>query len=60
MAGLPVLLNTQEERNVQFYERLGFDVVQKQDMGGLYGCTNWSMVRQPAVVREQGESEMLL
>lgn len=48
-AGLPVLLNTQEERNVQFYGRLGFEVVRKQDMTGY---TNWSMLRQPVEQRE--------
>lgn len=43
-AGLPVLLCTQEERNVRFYSRLGFEVVQTHDFAG---CSHWTMLRQP-------------
>ncbi|KAL9183106.1 hypothetical protein ACHAXT_004893 [Thalassiosira profunda] len=41
-AGLPVLLTTQEERNVRFYSRLGFKVAKESFFGG---CNNWSMLR---------------
>lgn len=37
-----VMLSTQEERNVRFYERLGFKVVQQTI---LAGHTNWIMIR---------------
>lgn len=43
-AGLPVLLSTQEERNVRFYSRLGFEVV-RTDSHDAY--TSWAMLRQP-------------
>ena len=43
-AGLPVILGTQEERNVQFYKRMGFDSVGEYDIGGI---KHWEMVRQP-------------
>lgn len=39
---LQVMLSTQEERNVRFYERLGFEVVQETI---LAGHTNWVMIR---------------
>ena len=39
---LQVMLSTQEERNVRFYERLGFKVVQETI---LAGHTNWVMIR---------------
>jgi len=39
---LQVMLSTQEERNVRFYERLGFKVVQETI---LAGHTNWIMIR---------------
>ena len=44
-AGLPVILGTQEERNVQFYKRLGFDVAKECDIEGI---KHWEMVRQPS------------
>ena len=43
-AGLPVMLNTQEERNLRFYGRLGFEVVGTHI---LAGHTNWTMLRRP-------------
>jgi len=47
--GVPVMLNTQEERNVRFYGRLGFEVVREDEIAGH---TSWSMVRQPVVLDE--------
>lgn len=43
-ARLPVLLSTQEERNVRFYGRLGFEVVRTH---ALFGCAHWTMLRRP-------------
>ena len=45
---LPCVLATQEERNVVFYGRLGFKVVDESvcDLGGY---TNWMMVREPVI-----------
>jgi len=48
-AGLPVLLSTQEERNVRFYGRLGFEVVKEDEIAGH---TSWSMIRQPVASDE--------
>ena len=42
---LPVLLATQEERNVRFYSRLGFEVAHEEVFPE--GVRNWFMVRQP-------------
>lgn len=44
-AGLPVILGTQEERNVHFYKRMGFCVVGEYDIEGI---KHWKMVRQPS------------
>ena len=44
-ANLPVLLSTQEERNVRFYRRLGFEVVRTDEHQEAY--TSWAMLRQP-------------
>ena len=49
--GLPVLLGTQEERNLRFYNKLGFEVV---DTANLCGCTHWSMLRQPQISEDKG------
>ena len=49
--GLPVLLGTQEERNLRFYSKLGFEVV---DTSNLSGCTHWSMLRQPQISEDKG------
>ena len=49
--GLPVLLGTQEERNLRFYNKLGFEVV---DTSNLSGCTHWSMLRQPQISEDKG------
>jgi GNAT superfamily N-acetyltransferase len=47
-AGWPCLIGTNEERNVQFYTRLGFKVV-RQGEYQAGGCTvqSWYMLRQP-------------
>lgn len=42
-AGLPVILGTQEERNVHFYKRMGFGVAGEYDIEGI---KHWKMVRQ--------------
>ncbi len=47
----PVILTTQLQRNVTFYERLGFEVVNTQQFGGsteeyAYGFKSWTMFRQ--------------
>ena len=43
----PVLLATQEEKNVRFYSRLGFTVFSEEDFVGADGTVvhNWFMVR---------------
>ncbi|KAL3927022.1 MAG: hypothetical protein SGARI_005435 [Bacillariaceae sp.] len=45
-----VRLSTQEERNVRFYKRLGFEVIDERqfapDPDSKYGFTNWTMVRK--------------
>jgi len=41
---LPVMLGTQEERNVRFYKRLGFEVL-RTDV--IANHTSWTMIRQP-------------
>jgi len=43
-AGLPVMLATQEERNIRFYRRLGFEVVRTDDIAFNISST---MIRQP-------------
>eukprot|EP00041_Stephanoeca_diplocostata_P013913 m.249056 g.249056 ORF g.249056 m.249056 type:complete len:249 (+) comp19513_c1_seq1:180-926(+) len=43
----PVLLNTQEERNVTFYKRLGFEVISVDIVEEL--GKNWTMIRRPRV-----------
>ena len=48
-SGLPVVLSTQERRNVRFYERHGF-VVQREwefPVGATPPLHNWIMVREP-------------
>lgn len=46
------VLQTQEERNVAFYSRLGFEVVKKEVFGESHqpvpDCTNWLMVMTPS------------
>lgn len=42
-----ISLNTQSERNVVFYSRLGFETVSKKEMGGNadgHGYFNWTMI----------------
>ena len=45
-----VRLSTQEERNVRFYQRLGFQVIDERefapDNNEKYGFTHWVMVRK--------------
>ena len=45
--GLPVVLHTQEERNVTFYKRLGFEVADLSvcEHGGY---KTWAMLREPS------------
>ena len=44
--GLPCILGTQEEQNVRFYQKLGFEVVDKSLVPIGNGYTNWMMVRE--------------
>jgi ribosomal protein S18 acetylase RimI-like enzyme len=44
--GLPCYLETQTERNVEFYQRRGFDVVSEGEVPG-YSLRIWVMVREP-------------
>ncbi|WP_431955379.1 GNAT family N-acetyltransferase [Nocardia lijiangensis] len=45
-AGVPAFLETSEERNVGFYERLGFRVTAAVDLPDG-GPTTWAMLRDP-------------
>ena len=45
--GLPCYLETETERNVAFYEKRGFGVVEAKRMSGGSGPTLWIMLRQP-------------
>ena len=45
--GLSVVLATQERRNVAFYKRLGFKVVDERHVDIGKGYTSWMMVREP-------------
>ena len=45
--GLAVFLGTQEERNVQFYRRLGFEVIADEMCPLGDGYRNWMMLREP-------------
>lgn len=45
--GLPVVLTTQEARNVRFYRRLGFEVALEEEFPP--GITNTIMVREPTL-----------
>ena len=45
--GLSVILGTQEKRNVKFYKRLGFKVVDECHVNIGKGYVNWTMVREP-------------
>jgi GNAT superfamily N-acetyltransferase len=47
---LPCVLTTQEDRNVRFYERLGFKVVSEKILDFGDGVRNWTMVREPTCV----------
>ena len=58
-SSLSVRLATQEERNVQFYQRLGFRVVHHQTMGHDNGSSypSWFMVRDdPQPTKQQDEN----
>ena len=44
--GLPCILGTQEEQNVRFYQKLGFEVVDESMVPIGNGYTNWMMVRE--------------
>jgi GNAT superfamily N-acetyltransferase len=45
-AGAPAYLETETEANVQFYERLGFEVAERH-IARAVDCPVWLMVRQP-------------
>ena len=45
--GLAVFLCTQEERNVRFYGRLGFEVIADEMCPFGDGYRNWMMLREP-------------
>ena len=47
-AGWPCLLATNEQRNVKFYERLGFAVIEEDELD-IFGHAlhEWWMVRKP-------------
>ena len=45
--GLAVFLCTQEERNVRFYSRLGFEVIADERCPFGDGYRNWMMLREP-------------
>lgn len=47
--GLPTYLETQSRRNVELYERLGFDVAIEEPFPKLDGLRNWGMLRAAAV-----------
>mmetsp|Transcript_907 Transcript_907/g.2193 ORF Transcript_907/g.2193 Transcript_907/m.2193 type:complete len:270 (-) Transcript_907:175-984(-) len=55
--GQEVLLTTQQERNVTFYQRLGFDVV-REAVYEPAGFRSWFMLRTPA--RSVGSSVLLV
>ena len=43
--GVPVYLETMDERNVAIYERLGFTLVGRSELAG--GLPNWELLREP-------------
>ena len=45
--GLVCILGTQETRNVTFYSRLGFKVVDESHCPVGDGFKNWMMIREP-------------
>lgn len=51
--GMPCILGTQERRNVIFYSRLGFKVVDEANVPIGDGYTNWIMIREPNKERPQ-------
>jgi len=53
--GLSVVLATQERRNVVFYKRLGFKVVDESHVDIGKGYTNWMMLREPGIT--EGERD---
>jgi GNAT superfamily N-acetyltransferase len=46
-AGVPAFLETSTEANVQFYRRLGFEVIAEVELPGD-GPRTWAMIRHPA------------
>ena len=49
---LPTILATSETQNVSFYERLGFDIVDEEEIpGDPDSYHNWVMVREPRPTR---------
>ena len=47
LLSLPVILGTQERRNVHFYQELGFEVVDEAKVPIGKGYMNWIMIREP-------------
>lgn len=48
----PAYLETQNERNVPLYQRLGFDVVAREPFAKLNGVENFAMLRRAGASRE--------
>ena len=46
----PIYLETETERNIAFYQKLGFDVIEEFTPGGV-GVQMWLMVRQALSTR---------
>mmetsp|Transcript_18163 Transcript_18163/g.37282 ORF Transcript_18163/g.37282 Transcript_18163/m.37282 type:complete len:235 (-) Transcript_18163:191-895(-) len=53
--GLGCVLSTQEEANVRFYTRLGFEVTERDD--NYVGGTNWTMFKAPPVSKAASSPE---
>jgi len=45
LEGMPAYLETQNERNVGFYQKYGFEVAAEEPFPKLKGLRNWGMLR---------------
>lgn len=45
LKGMPAYLETQNERNVGFYQKFGFEVAAEEPFQKLIGLRNWGMLR---------------